>query len=382
MSLSESFVRNVKPRAKTWFYPDGRNSLRLRVQPSGSKCWTQRIVIQRKRRDMGLGQYPYVSLADARQKAFENLRIAKSGGNPMGAHVSFDEVDRATLKLDAPSWKTARQRKDVEVMMDRHAASLYRLPVSEVQTHHVMDLVEPIWHSKAPTANKLLQRLGRIFDYAIAKGYRKDNPASSGVIKAALPKQGNGNGSNGITHHEALPYAELPAALRKVNDSAAREITKLMIRFIALTAVRIGEARLAEWSEIDLEGAVWTIPADRMKAGREHRVPLADEALRVLETVAPMRAQGCRLIFGSSKGKALGSATTRKLFQSLGIGTVHGLRSTFRDWASECTDAPKDVLERCLAHTVRNRTEAAYHRTDLLDKRREVMEAWARFVSG
>lgn len=381
--LTARKIQALKPAERTKFYGDS-HGLRLMVKPSGAKCWTQRLVIQGKRRDLGLGGWPLVTLDEARDKALENRRIARRGGDPTKVLATFREVAAAKLAFDAPSLKASVAAK-LAAQLETHAMPvLGELRAADVRTHHVMDVLEPIWNSKPATASKVLNALSHIFDYALAKGYRQgqDNPAKSSVLKAALPKQvaKNGNGSK-HEHREALPYAEVAAALAKVDASKAMHVSKALVRFTALTAVRITEARLAEWIEIDLEAKVWTIPGERMKTKREHRVPLSGPACEILAKQLTLRPKRCEYVFAQYTGKLLGDRTVRSLFRSLSIGTVHGLRSSFRDWGAEQTDTPNELLEMCLAHAVGSQTERAYARTDLLAKRRAVMEAWAEYLA-
>ena len=372
------------PAKRFTYYGDAHgNGLRLRVSRNGAKYWEQRIMFHGKRRDLGLGRFPEVSLAEARELAVANKRDARRGGNPAANTITFRQASDAKLALDAPS-VSVKQGRDTARMLETYALPILGdVRVADVQSHHVMAALVPIWHSKAVTAKRLLSRLAVTFDYCIAMGYRTDNPAASNIISAALPKQqaANGNGTKGPKHHESLPYSELAPALAKVDASTATAVCKALVRFVALTAVRISEAREARWSEFDLEGAVWTIPASRMKAGREHRVPLSDAALAILRQQAASRAEDRRHVFVNRRGLTLGDATVRKLFQSLKIGTVHGLRSSFRTWAAEHTDAARDVLEQCLAHAVGSKVARSYDRSDLLDKRRAVMDAWAEYLA-
>lgn len=381
MTLTNARIERIKPHpSKVQFYGD-LHGLRLRVLPSKTKTakdktanWTQRIQSNGRRRDFGLGSYPEITLAEARDKALANRRVARKGGNPAAAFLTFKQVHKATLELDAPSWKSPKQRHDTAAMMDRYSSGLYDLPASQVATSHVMRSVEPIWHSHPTQAKRLLQRFGRIFDYCIAHDIRRDNPADSSIIRAALPKQASGKVAQ---NHEALPHAEVGAALAKVDASGAMEVTKALVRFVALTVVRISEAKGARWSEIDFEARLWVIPSARMKRSKSHSVPLSDQALAVLNQLS----KRSDLIFANPKGKEIGDATVRKLFQALDIATVHGLRSSFRNWCGENTTAMPDVIELCLAHAVGSSTERSYNRSDLLEMRRTTMQAWADYLT-
>lgn len=377
-TLTESMIRELEPGEKPRFYGDDFHGLRLLVKrskrnPSGSKSWAQRIVIQGKRRDIGLGGWPLVSLDEARSKALENRRTAKRGGDPTETGKTFWEVATEHYQDIDPNHKTHQA-------LNLHAkAALGSLPVADVRTSDVLQAIKPIWRDKEPTARKVLSAVETVFDFALALEYRNraaGNPAESKIVRAGLPKQ-----QRSITHREALPYSEVAGALAKVDASTAMGTVKAMIRFVALTATRVTEAREARWDEVDLHAKLWTIPADRMKTKREHRVPLSGAACEILAKQLTLRPKDCEHIFARSTGKLLSDRTARALFASLGLGNVHGLRSSFRDWASENTSEAREVLEQCLAHVTGSATERAYARTDLLAKRRAVMEAWAEYLA-
>ena len=379
--LTARFCKKVQPGPRVRFYGDAHSyGLRLRVLPSGHKSWTQRLTVQRKRRDIGLGSFPLVSLEQARSKAIENARAARAGLDAVLSNMPFRKVSVDCIELDAPSWKKPKHRADVEAMMESYAyPQLGSRPVSGIGRRDIMAVLCPIWFSKPSVADRLLQRLARTFDYALAMGLRDNNPATPRIIRAGLPKRPRfqANGEKTAGHHEALPYRQVAGALSRLDATKAHRSSKAVLRFVALTAVRINEARMARWDEIDVPNRVWSVPAARTKAGREHRVPLSDQALALLLSVKT--ADG-GLVFHRN-GKALCDRTPRSLWKSLGVGgTVHGLRSSFRDWAGECTNAPREVLELCLAHSVGNAVEQAYSRSDLLAKRREVMQGWADYL--
>ena len=239
-----------------------------------------------------------------------------------------------------------------------------------------MAVLLPIWNEKRVTARRVRQRIGAVMRWAVAQGYREDNPAGE-AIRAALPKNGFGP-----RHHRALPFAEVGGAIEMVRGSGAYPATVLAFEFLVLTACRSGEVRGAQWEEMDLEGREWRIPAERMKTHREHRVPLSRGALAVLREAQAL-ADSSGLVFPSPRGRVLSEATISRLVRDLGIGAVpHGFRSSFRDWAAECSDAPREVCELALAHVNTNRIEAAYRRTDLFERRRALMEQWAAFLAG
>ena len=379
--LTAHFCKRVPPGPKVRFYGDAHSyGLRLRVLPSGHKSWTQRLTVRGKRRDLGLGSFPLVSLEDARSKAIENARAARAGLDAALHNTTFRKVSADCIELDAPSWKGPKYRSDVEAMMERYVyPQLGSRPVSGIVRRDIMAVLCPIWLSKPCLADKLLQRLARTFDYALAMGLTNDSPAKPRIIRAGLPNRPRfqANGEKTAGHLEALPYDQVAGALSKLDATKAHGSSKAVLRFVALTAVRISEARMARWDEVDLPNRGWVVPAARTKVGREHRVPLSDQALALLLSVKT--ADG-GLVFHRN-GKALADRTPRSLWKSLGVGgTVHGLRSSFRDWAGERTNAPREVLELCLAHAVGNAVEQAYSRSDLLAKRREVMQAWADYL--
>ena len=243
-----------------------------------------------------------------------------------------------------------------------------------------MAVLLPLWTRRHATARKLRQRIGAVMKWAVAQGYRTDNPTGD-AIAAALPKR-----ANQVRHMPALPHGEVAGAVEAVKVSSAWVDTKLCFEFMVLTAVRPGEARGARWEEIDFGASVWTIPATRMKTTREHRVPLCARAVEVLNAAARLRkgsttAQSAGLVFPSARGKQLADARLSKLLEQLEIRAVpHGFRSSFRDWASERTNHPREVVEAALAHVVRNQTEAAYARSDLFDRRRQLMTDWMQYL--
>ena len=376
--LTAAFVRTIDRPGK---YGDA-HGLILRVLPSGSKQWIWRGTVRGTRRDMGLGGFPYVTLAEARQAAFDNRKLARAGGDPMAVKrrpdvPTFEKAAATVIEIHKPSWKdggkTAAQWR--ASLRDYALPRLGRRPVSELTTADVMAVVLPIWSTKHETARRVRQRIGAVMKWAVAEGYRTDNPAGE-AIGAALPK-------NGVlrAHQRALPHGEVGAAVAKVRASGAYKATVLCFEFLTLCAVRSGEARLLEWDEIDREAATWTIPGERMKAKREHRVPLSGRALKVLAEAWEL-ADGSGLVFPSVTGRALSDNTLSKLCREHDIGCVpHGMRSSFRDWAAECSDAPREVCELALAHVNSDRVEAAYRRSDLFERRRKLMDDWSGYIA-
>lgn len=390
--LSPAFVRAVQHSGRTKGaerHTDG-HGLMLSVEPSGSKAWVQRIVIHGRQRTFGLGGYPLVGLANARREAFDNRALARQGGDPLALRARRDIPDFAAatatvIDIQAGGWKNAgKSRGQWEQSLARYAFPAFgAMRVDQITTADVLAAVLPIWAAKRETASRVRQRISAVMKWAIAQGYRQDDPAGAAVL-AALPK-GVGKAKR---HHRALPYSEVADAVRRVRESQAWAGTKLLFEFLVLTAARSGEARLATWDEVDLAAATWTIPADRMKAKAEHRVPLAGRCIDLLEEakdlpnlIAPVATGG--LLFPSVRGRPTSDSTVSKLLRQLGIDAVpHGFRSTFRDWAAERTNTPHAVMEAALAHTIPNAAERAYARSDLFDRRRALMERWAAHVCG
>ena len=361
----------------------GGHGLGLLVTPTGARCWFQRISIRGKVCELGLGGYPLVTLAEARNKAFENRKLARAGGDPLAlkrrADVpTFAEAAGRVHAIHLPSWRNARHAASWLTCLREYAfPRIGDRPVSDVTAQDVMAVLLPIWHSRAETARRVRQRIGTVMKWAIAEGFRTDNPAGE-AIGAALPRN---NGNGGPRHHRALPYGEVAGALATVRASGAGMSTRLAFEFLVLTAARSGEVRLATWDEIDMDAATWTVPGERMKAGRDHRVPLSDRALAILDEARVLR-DATNLAFPGTRRGPLSDMTLSKLLRDLGIDAVpHGFRSSFRDWAGECTNFPREVCEAALAHVNPNKVEAAYARSDLFAKRRELMEWWARFLN-
>ena len=380
-ALTARFVATVTQPGRYRDGPGG-HGLGLLVTPTGARCWFQRIVIRGKSRDLGLGGYPLVSLAEARNKAFENRKLARAGGDPLAlkrrADVpAFAEAAARVHEIHGPGWRNARHAATWLSSLREYAFPRFgERPVSDVTAQDVMAVLLPIWHSKPETARRVRQRIGAVMRWAIAEGHRLDNPAGE-ILTAALPR----NNGNGPRHHRALPYGDVAGALAAVRASGAGMSTRLAFEFLVLTAARSGEVRLATWDEIDVEARVWTVPGERMKAGREHRVPLCARALAILDEARILR-DATGLVFPGTRRGPLSDMTLSKLLRDLGIDAVpHGFRSSFRDWAGECTRFPREVCETALAHTNPNKVEAAYARSDLFEKRRELMTAWARYLN-
>ena len=344
------------------------------------KSFVQRLTVHGRRVDLGLGtiRWGATTISEARRRALANYRIARDGGDPRrpvaGPEVpTFADGIEAVLALQRPNWRDGgKSEKQWRASLDTYAGALMGRPVDAIDAGAVLAVVSPIWNAKRETARRVLQRIGAVLRWAVAGGYRDGTPIEA--VRAALPKNGHK-----AQHHRALPHAEVAAALATIRQSKATAATRGALEFLILTAARSGEVRGATWAEVDLDAAVWTIPGDRIKAGREHRVPLSGAALAVLGA-AHEATGGEGLCFPAPRGGPLSDATLGKLMRDRGIDAVpHGFRSSFKDWASESA-VPREVSEAALAHVVRDKAEAAYARSDLLERRAEVAERWAAYI--
>lgn len=360
------------------------NGLYLKVDLSGAKRWIQRIVIEGKRRDLGIGPLSLVSLAEAREKALENRKLARAGGDPLAAKkrsmdvLTFKAAAVKVHDLSKPTWRNDKHGDQWINTLTTYVFPVFGSKrVDTVTSADVLAALSPIWNSHPETARRVKQRMGSVFKWAVANGWRTDNPAEA--IGNALPKHDRSK----VKHREALPYDAVAAAIRKVRSSEAGTATKLAFEFLLLTATRSGETREAVWSEIDLDKAIWTVPAARMKAKKLHRVPLPPRCLDILQEAAALKRDGDNLVFpGTKDKKPLSDMTLSKLMKDLGIAAVpHGFRSSFRDWAGEQTHHPREVIEFALAHVIKDKAEAAYARSDLFEKRRTLMEDWCNFCA-
>ena len=377
-ALTPAFVRNVSQAGR---YCDGQG-LYLDVRPSGSRGWIQRLTIRGRRTELGLGGFPLVSLKEAREKAFANRKLARDGGDLLAekrraeSMPTFAEAARQVWNQLRPGWRSPQHAQLWLKSLERYAIPrIGEMPISEVTSADVIGILAPIWHDMPPTARKLRQRIRAVMEWAVAMDLRPDNPCDR--IGPVLGTQGGR-----VRHMRALPHREVASAIETVRASNARPVVKLAFEFLVLTAVRSGEVRGAAWAEIERDAGVWTIPALRTKGNREHRVPLCGRALQILEE-ARMLGRGSPLVFPGVRGKPFASTALSELLGELKIAAVpHGFRSSFRDWAAEETDHPREVAEAALAHKVRNQIEAAYRRTDLFERRRRLMDDWARYLAG
>ena len=377
-ALSTAFVRNV---AQAGRYCDG-DGLYLDVQPSGTRSWVQRLVIRGRRRELGLGGFPLVPLKDARSRALANRRLARAGGDPLAekrrlkSMPTFAAAAEAVLAQMRPGWRNPKHGKDWLSSMERFAfPRLGKLPVSEVTSADVVETLRKVWHERPATARRVRQRISTVMEYAVALNYRDDNPCSR-IGPILGPQQ------DLVRHMRALPHRDVAATIETVRASGAAPVVKLAFEFLVLTAARSGEVRGAEWAEIDTEDHVWTVPATRTKAKREHRVPLTRRAEQVLDAARTL-SNGNALVFPSPRGKRFNDMALSGLLKMLEVPAVpHGFRSTFRDWAAEETNHPREVVEAALAHVVQNKVEAAYARSDLFERRRRLMDDWSAYVAG
>ena len=382
--LTARFIETVNESGR---YGDGRGGfgliLNVHRMTDGriSKSWIQRIRVGGKVTHLGLGRYPIVTLAKARKIALENQRAVFDGNDPRTAGIpTFAEAADKVIEIHRDSWRDGRSEKQWRASLRDYAMpKLGKMSVDRITTADVLGVLmhDQFWNTKRETAKRTRQRIGAIMKWAIAQGYRNDNPAGD-ALGATLPK-------NGVhkEHHRALPYDHVGDALRRVQGNTnAYAPTVLAFEFLVLTATRTGEIRGAVWDEIDLDARTWTIPASRMKAGREHRIPLSDRALEVLAEARAISGDD-GLIFPSTAGRPLRNAALSDLLHELAIEAVpHGFRSSFRQWSAEQTNFPREVCEEALAHVNANKVEAAYQRSDLFEKRAELMNAWAEYARG
>jgi len=367
----------------------GATGLYLRVAPSGARNWILRVMVGSRRRDMGLGGWPDVPLGEARDRARQARRKIDEGVDPIEARKaaktvlrdtpSFSECARRTIEAKRPEWKSAKHAEQWKNTLDTYARPVVgNMPVDQVELRHIVEILSPLWVEKTETATRLRARLEAVLAWAGASGFRKgENPARwRGNLDAVLAKPGK---VAKVEHHRALPFAQLPGFVTQLRNREGTSARAL--EFLILTATRSGEVRGATWEEIDLEDDVWTIPASRMKAGKEHRVPLAPRAVALLKQLP--RFADTAFLFPAERGGMLSDMALTALMRRMDVDAVpHGFRSTFRDWAAEHTEYPRDVAEMALAHTIGDKVEAAYRRGDLFSKRTAMMTDWAAFAAG
>jgi integrase len=388
----------VRAANKPGLHGDG-GGLYLNVGPTGGKSWLFRFMLNGTAREMGLGPLHTIGLAEARERALAARKLRLDGIDPLEARkaektrkaaevaamVSFRRAAEGYIKAHRAAWRNAHHAWQWAATLENHVYPVIGdLAVGAVDTGHVTKILEPIWNAKTETATRIRGRIEMILDYAKTHGWRTgENPARwKGHLQNVLPAPTK---VTKVEHHAALPWAEVGAFMVELEKEDG--VAALAFRFTILTAARTGEVIGAQWSEIDVNAAVWTVPAARMKGGKEHRVPLSDSALAVLEEAAKLRPTGGTdgPVFPGGKGgkgaAGLSNMAMLVLLRRMGRDdlTVHGFRSSFRDWASEATRHEHAVVEKALAHTIESKVEAAYRRGDLLEKRRPLMEDWARF---
>lgn len=370
----------------------GVNGLLHRITPTGARGWVLRIKVGGKRRDIGLGGYPDVTLAQARERARTIRDMVWEGRDPIAERqaqkdalkaeqarrLTFAEAARRCHAKKAQELRSAKQKKQWLSLVERHAfPKIGHLPVDEIEIGHVQSVLEPIWHTKTETARRIRQRIEAILTWATVSGYRSgDNPARwEGNLAEVMPHPTK---IHKAKHFAALPWREMPAFLERLR---AREgMGARALEFIIYTAARSGEVRHATWDEIDYDAAVWTVPGERMKGYKPHRVPLTSDAIRMLKAL-PRHGES-NLIFWAAGGGPISDMTISAVTKRMGVDAVpHGMRSSFKDWARSCTSYPDEVSELALAHVNSDATRAAYARDELLPQRARLMRDWCRFLN-
>lgn len=380
----------VNRLTKPGFYAvGGVAGLALQITPSGARSWILRATVGTRRRDIGLGGFPDVTLAGAREAARLARDKIKNGIDPVeeskakrnalaaaqASAITFSDAAAKYIAAHESGWKNAKHAAQWSATLETYAyPTIGKLRVSSIETAHVIAILETIWTTKTETASRLRGRIESVLDWATVRGFRKgENPARwRGHLDKLLPARSK---VRKVDHHAALPYSQVGAFmadLSKVEGMGARAL-----EFAILTGTRSGEVRGATWAEIDVSAAVWTIPESRMKAGKEHRIPLSDSAIALLNTLP--RIVGTDLVFPSAKNSTLSDMTLTAVLRRMEKPvTAHGFRSSFRDWAGETTAYPREVIEHALAHQLKDKAEAAYARGTLFDKRRRLMTDWAK----
>jgi len=388
--LKAMAVANLKTEGL--HFVGGVTGLALQVLPSGARTWVLRMTVGGRRRDMGLGGYPSVTLAQARDLARQARAKVKEGVDPIeegraarselkaaqATALTFDQCAEKFIASKKSGGKNAKHKQQWKNSLKMYASPVMgSLLIRDVGLTHVLAVLEPIWEKKTETASRVRSRIEQVLDWATVRKCRTgENPARwRGHLDKVLAKPTE---IAKVKHHAALPVGEVAAFTASLKQQEGMGAKAL--RFAILTAARSGEVRNAVWSEFDITSKVWTIPAERMKANREHRVPLSEDALALLRALP--RVAGTDLVFPSSRGKALSDMTLTSVIRRMHVDAVpHGFRSTFRDWVSERTSYPREVAEMALAHKIANQVEAAYRRGDLFEKRIKMMKEWAAFLS-
>ena len=379
-SLTDLRIRKL---SKTGRYTDGRG-LHLWVTKNQTKQWVLRVTIRNKRQDIGLGGYPDVPLAEAREIRDRMRAEIRAGNDPKASRIdakreipTFEQAAYAVLEANRPNWKNPKHADQwINTLKTYAFPTIGNRRVDDISPSQVITILQPIWLLKHETANRVRQRMSKVFVWAKKMEFSdRDNPAEG--IQDVLAKP-----TRKAKHFSALSYEEIPVFLSTLHDSGQSVNVKLALTFLILCASRTKEVRFATWSEIDLTNKRWVIPPERMKNGLEHHVPLSDAAINVLKKIKPISRKST-YIFPSSINwkKPMSENTMLKAVKTLGFKiTVHGFRSTFRDWASETMHYPNDVVEMVLAHSNPNKSEAAYKRGDLFEKRMKIMDDWASYT--
>lgn len=367
--------------AKPGKYSDGGN-LYLIVSHTGSRKWVLRFTWRGRAKEMGLGSASVVPLVDAREKAADALRKVARGLNPIeerkrdGGIPTFGEMADEVREALSEGFRNAKHKAQWKSTLETYAGPLRGKPVDTISTDDVLSVLKPIWTEKAETASRLRGRIEKVLDAAKAKGFRQgENPARwRGHLDHLLPRPSK------LTrgHHAAMAYEDVARFVADLRERDA--VAALALEFCILTAARSGEVLGARWSEIDLDKKIWTVPANRMKAGREHRVPLSSRAVSIIKQLAKLKA-GEFVFPGQSPKRPLSNMAMEMVLRRMEIegATVHGFRSSFRDWAGNVTSFPREIVETALAHVIGDKAEQAYRRSDALEKRRKLMEAWASY---
>jgi integrase len=383
-------------------FAGGTPGLALQVSPSGARSWILRAMVAGKRREMGLGRYPDVTLAQARERARQARDIIRSGKDPIDEQrvarsalqasrataVTFEQASRSYIDAHEAGWRNSKHAQQWRNTLATYAhPRIGSMLVRDISVPQVLSILEPIWHDKTETASRVRNRIELVLSWAAARGLRDGpNPARwRGHLDAILPKRAR---IAPVKHHRAVPVAEVGAFVRQLRTMES--IAARALDFLILTNVRSRNVRSVTWDEIDLRARVWTIPGDsdpkgsshrqRMKAGREHRVPLSEQAIKLLKSLP--RVEGTTLVFPSPTGRVMSDMALSAVMRRMAAkGVPHGFRSAFRDWAGELTSHPREVIESAMAHQIGDAAERAYARGDLFEKRRLLMSDWAAFLA-
>ena len=376
---------SVKKMSATGWHADG-NGLYLVIESSGAKRWMQRLVIQGRRRDIGLGSVKIVTLEEARDCAVQYRRIARAGGDPVaerrkaiGSTLTFKETALKVHHLNLPTWDNEKHASQWLSSLENHVFPIIgNKAIGSITSSDIMKVLTPIWVNKPDTAKKIRQRLRTVVKWARAQGhFTGDDPIE--IAEAALPKV-----KQAANHFKSAPFTNIPSIFDQIEQSKLYPSTKFAVQLLILTACRTTEVRESTWDEIDFENKLWRIPAKRMKMNSPHNIPLSDGAIAVLKKAQDLRNDNPLIFPSPLNNRALSSnALLHALQKRLKIdATIHGMRSAFKDWVAETTNYPNEVSEMALAHSISNQTEAAYRRGELLGKRRSMMQDWSDFVQG